>query len=249
MLVVLRGTSSIPFRRLVRSFPVKMSRRYRNYQKLAGSVHYNPQREDNTRAWIDDGKLDWIVVGCDPGGVKLGLTIERRSILSGFSHPYNGEIKTLVAECLYPDSYAKEHGITLQDAVLILLREHEEILSKAHILLVEETYRERTDVVRLGQAILTYFSLLAMNMDHQPYIVEMSSKTKSKCFNIPAKAEKKDWAPDVAVELLQRRGDAELATILSKCTKVAGKIDISDSINICEAFLTEQDLGRLTPLC
>lgn len=225
-----------------------MSRRYRNYQKFAGSVHYNPQRGDNSRSWVDDKKLDWIVVGCDPGGVKLGLTIERRSLDPNLPHPHNGKIETLVAECLYPDSYAKKHGITLQDAVLILLREHEELLSKAHILLVEETYRERTDVVRIGQSILTYFSLLAMNMKHQPYIVEVSSKTKSKCFNIPPKVDKKDWAPDVAIDLLKRRGDTELADILSKCTKAEGKIDISDSINICEAFLMEQDLGRLTPL-
>jgi hypothetical protein len=225
------------------------------------SIFYNPYKTTPNREWEKDlisinknenkmitdlnefkkildsdvnKKIRYIQFTCiDPGTVKLAFRVERRY--------YNDSGLLFVKECVYemfnPKIFAEKNSMTHSDAVRKFLKSYSKLISKSHFLLVEETFKTNRTVNRICQCIIDFYCDVAESSPNFPYVVEVDDKLKGMELQVPRGKDKDDWAPERAIEILKSHGNLHSATVIPTLSKARGKTDLSDIVNIIEAFV------------
>lgn len=239
----------------------KKSKNQNNSNKSINSIFYNPYKTTPNREWekdlmsisknenkmitdlnefkklLDSDKnknIRYIQFTCiDPGTVKLAFRVERRY--------YNDSGILFVKECVYemfnPKVYAIQNSMTHSDAVRKFLKSYSKLISKSHFLLVEETFKTNRTVNRICQCIIDFYCDIAESSHNFPYVVEVDDKLKGMELQVPRGKDKDVWAPERAIEILKSHGNINSASIIPTLSKARGKTDLSDIVNIIEAFV------------
>jgi hypothetical protein len=223
------------------------------------SIFYNPYKQTPNRPWekelydikTNENKIitdltefktylsknpetKYVQFTCiDPGTVKLAFRVERRY--------YNSKGLLFVKECVYemfnPKVYADKNSMTHSDAVRKFLKSYSKLISKSHFLLVEETFKTNRTVNRICQCIIDFYCDVAESSTNFPYVVEVDDKLKGNELQVPRGLDKDDWAPKYAVEILKSHGNLHSSEVIPTLSKAKGKTDLSDIVNIIEAFV------------
>lgn len=232
----------------------------KNTSTKINSIFYNPYKTKPERKWEEDllkitknenkmisdlsefktvlesnKKIRYVQFTCiDPGTVKLAFRVERRY--------YDDNGMLFVKECVYemfnPKVYAEKNLMTHSDAVRHFLKSYSKLISKSHFLLVEETFKTNRTVNRICQCIIDFYCDIAESNPNYPYVVEVDDKLKGMELKIPRGKDKDEWAPECAIEILKSHGNFHSANVIPTLSKARGKTDLSDIVNIIEAFVS-----------
>ena len=230
-----------------------------NNSTKINSIFYNPYKTTPNREWEKDlcsiqknenkiitdlnefktvlesnKNIRFIQFTCiDPGTVKLAFRVERRY--------YNDNGLLFVKECVYemfnPKTFAEKNSMTHSDAVRKFLKSYSKLISKSHFLLVEETFKTNRTVNRICQCIIDFYCDIAESSPNFPYVVEVDDKLKGMELKVPRGKDKDEWAPERAIEILKSHGNLNSASVIPTLSKARGKTDLSDIVNIIEAFV------------
>lgn len=181
-----------------------------------------------------DKNIKYIQFTCiDPGTVKLAFRVERRY--------YDKSGLLYVKECVYemfnPKTYAAKNETTHSDAVRWFLKSYKDVISKSHFLLVEHTFKTNSSVNRICQCIVDFYCDIAETSSLYPYVVEVDDKLKSTMLKVQRSVDKDKWGPEYASYILRSNGKDESSKILLSLSKARGKTDLSDVVNIIEAYI------------
>lgn len=221
---------------------------YRRFKKGFGNkknngercVYYEPYKSVPDRKWQSIAKGESINIVCvDPGTIKYCLRIESRC-----PNPYS--ITTQFTKVFNAKADAKSASRTIEDSIELFLDEFKECFTtQIHIFLVDDTYKDNTEVTRLEAITLSRFRLYASESPLFPYVVKVSNQVKTTNLGAPRGADKGDWAPEYAKRLLEQRGDKDCIKIMEALPLRNGRIDVADTINVIEAFLIEMGCEEL----
>jgi len=197
---------------------------YRHSNKSAYTV-YNPHTDISNRDW---SKLRTIrVVSIDPGRSNFCIRVEDRPLVSGNIVPIIYERVT------FSNSKDETQDTIYSDLSRYLLSKHD-ILSQAHVVIIERQLPVNYPLVRISQHILTWFMEYLRDKPNLAVILEVSGDLKKKAYQLTkmTKAEAKKWAATNVPLIFQRRGDTQSLQIINNSKK---KDDLGDVVLQVEA--------------
>lgn len=182
------------------------------------------------------------IISIDPGEKNLAIRIERRSpdaknIITEFFDKYDLSTHSTISKNY--DSRKESSISEVYDITINILDKYKQYFLESHMILIERQMTINYRMVRLSQCIITYFLITLKNAIYCPMIYEISNKLKSDMLNAPKglnPKEMKQWAIQLAILILEQRGDHESKKIIETAPK-RKQDDLSDVVIQIEAFL------------
>jgi hypothetical protein len=186
---------------------------------------YNPHTGDVALSSdiIFPQEYPWVqITAIDPAIKNCAIRVERRTFM-GDKILY----QTLVqAKLDFSTKIDGESDICNEKMYYVrankLLSNYIEYFRTSQYIVVEKQINDNTDMVKMGQHILSFIMLYIENQSLKPLIIEIESRMKTQILNAPAKMkkdERKKWAVEKALSILESYGDIETADMIRRAKK------------------------------
>lgn len=176
------------------------------------------------------------IVSIDPGRKNLAIRIETRSYDS--KTVYTEVLEKYDIEDYICDDINVGKETYIYDTINEILNYYMPLILQSHFIIIERQMTINYRMVRISQAIISFFLLMLKSAIYGPLIYEVSSKLKTKMLDAPKGLNPKDtkkWAVDLALLILQFRGDSESYTKIQNAP-ASKKDDYSDVVVQIEAL-------------